>query len=143
MATIQKFKDLIVYQKSYELSLEIFAVTRKFPKEETYSLTSQLVRASRSISANIAEGFAKRRYDLVFKKHLIDSLGSTAEVEVWLDFAVAHNYIDQREYDTFIEKLNHIGRMLTKLQQVWTNKSDSNSSEKNNLNNAKSEMANI
>jgi four helix bundle protein len=140
MAAIQKFKDLIVYQKSYELSLDLYAISRKFPKEETYSLTSQLVRASRSISANIAEGFAKRRFELVFKRHLIDSLGSTAEVEVWLDFALAHNYIDQKEYDTFIDKLNHIGKMLSKLQQVWTNNTDNDTLKKNKLTGANSQM---
>lgn len=74
--TIRSYKDLRVYQLSYSLAMELFWLTKKFPKEELYSLTDQLRRASRSMAVNIVEGWAKRHYENVFKRHLLDSIGS-------------------------------------------------------------------
>lgn len=73
---IKSYKDLEVHQMAYVFAMDIFYLSKRFPKEETYSLTSQIIRSSRSISANIAEGWAKREYENVFKQHLIHSLGS-------------------------------------------------------------------
>ena len=116
---IKKVKDLEVYVWSFELAMEIFDLTRKFPKDEVYSLTSQIVRSSRSIAANISEGWAKREYELVFKQHLIHSLGSASETQTWLDFALAYSYIDEAKHTGLSEKLGSIGRMLTQLQKKW------------------------
>ena len=91
---IKSYKDLEGYQLSFTLPMDIFQFSRKFPKEEIYSLTSQVVRSSRSVSANIIEGWAKRTYENVFKQHLIDALGSLTETENWLLFAKACDYID-------------------------------------------------
>ncbi|MBS1681366.1 MAG: four helix bundle protein [Bacteroidetes bacterium] len=99
--------------------MEIFRLTRKFPKEEIYSLTSQVIRSSRSISSNIVEGWAKRFYENKFKVHLIDSLGSTAETSNWILFARDCSYITQEEFYSLNEKLESIGKMLTKLHQKW------------------------
>jgi four helix bundle protein len=81
-------------------------MTKNFPKEEVYSLTSQIVRSSRSISANITEGWAKRTYEVVFKQHLINSPGSCSETETWLDFAMECNYIDRETYNQFTNELD-------------------------------------
>jgi four helix bundle protein len=104
--------------------MEIFVVTRKFPKEELYSLTSQIVRSSRSISANIAEGWAKREHPKKFKLQLIDALGSLSETENWIAFALDCQYISAEQSTELLNKLDKIGRMLTKLHQNWKSKSD-------------------
>jgi four helix bundle protein len=117
---IKSFHDLEVYNLSYETAMDIFHLTKNFPKDELYSLTSQIVRSSRSISSNIVEGWAKRIYENKFNVHLIDSLGSTAETINWILFAKDCNYITQDQFDSLNEKLDRIGKMLTKLHQNWT-----------------------
>jgi len=116
---IKSYNDLEVYKMSYELAMDIFNLTRNFPKEEIYSLTSQVVRSSRSVSANISEGWAKREYENIFRNHIISALGSSAETENWLRFAKDCKYITQEEYTNLIDKNNIIGKMLTKLNQNW------------------------
>jgi len=116
---IKSYKDLDVYNLSYEVAMEIFEMTRNFPKEEQYSLTSQVIRSSRSVSANISEGWAKRNYENYFKQHLIHALGSTAETENWLYFARDCEYITETDSEAILEKLDQIGRMLTRLHQNW------------------------
>jgi four helix bundle protein len=114
---IKPYQDLQVYQASYHLAMDLFKISKSFPKEESYSLTSQLVRSSRSICANIAEGWSKRHYENKFKVHLIDSLGSTGETQNWFSFAKDCKYISEERFKEFEEGLNHIGKMLTKLHQ--------------------------
>lgn len=116
---IRSYNDLDVYQLSYSLAMEIFELSKKFPKEELYSLTSQIIRSSRSISSNIVEGWAKRTYENKFKLHLIDALGSSAETQNWIRFAKDCNYITPEVFDTLNNKLDHVGKMLTKLHQNW------------------------
>ncbi|MFT7030151.1 MAG: four helix bundle protein [Marinoscillum sp.] len=99
--------------------MDIFWLTRKFQKDEIYSLTSQITRSSRSISANISEGWAKRTYDSVFKQHLVHSLGSCSETENWLDFASECKYIDEKTHQVLKSEIDEIGKMLTKLHQNW------------------------
>lgn len=74
---IKSAKELTVYKKAYYLAMRIFEMSKSFPKEEKYSLTDQIIRSSRSVSANIREGYAKRKYINVFIRHLVDSLGSS------------------------------------------------------------------
>lgn len=119
---IKSFNDLEVYKLSYQVAMDLFKASRNFPKEELYSLTSQLVRSSRSISANIVEGWSKRHYENKFKVHLIDSLGSAGETQNWILFAKDCGYLSESEYKKFEEQLDHIGRMLTKLHQNWETK---------------------
>lgn len=95
---VKTYRDLNVYQLSYSLAMKLFEITKKFPKEETYSLTDQIRRSSRSTPVNIAEGWTKRKYENVFIRHLIDSNGSCEETKVWLDFARDCQYIDTREH---------------------------------------------
>ena len=116
---IKSYKDLEVYRRSFKLAMKIFWITRKFPKEEVYSLTSQIVRSSRSVSANITEGWAKRNYEGVFKQHLIHSLGSNTETETWIEFAKECEYIKDEDYKYVLAEVDQIGKMLTKLHQNW------------------------
>jgi four helix bundle protein len=117
---IKSFKDLEVYKRSFKMAMDIFWATRKFPKEEIYSLTSQITRSSRSISANISEGWAKRNFEAVFKQHLVHSLGSCAETETWLDFALECKYIEVSLHIQLTKEIDEIGKMLNKLHQNWT-----------------------
>ena len=119
---IKSYKDLEVYVQSFQLAMDIFKLTRNFPKEEMYSLTSQIIRSSRSISANICEGWAKRIYEAEFKKHLIYALGSTAETESWIRFSLECNYLSKQQAEELSKKVNSIGKMLTKLHQNWISK---------------------
>jgi four helix bundle protein len=83
MSKIESFKDLIVYQKAYRLAMEIFEISKKFPKEEQYSLTDQIRRSSRSVTSCIGESWARRRYIKSFVNKLVDALGEENETEVW------------------------------------------------------------
>ena len=107
------FRDLIVYQKSRELQREIFKLTKSFPKEETYSLTDQIRRSSRSVGANIAESWAKRRYEKYFISKLTDSDGEQMEAQHWIETALECGYIDKKTSTNLIENCLEIGRMLS------------------------------
>jgi len=113
---IRKHTDLKVYQLSFEAGMEVFELTKKFPKEERYSLTDQIRRSSRSVSGNIAEAWRKRRYPKSFIAKLTDSDGEAAETQVWLDYAVACKYIEKIEHDKLYDKYEHIIAMLTNME---------------------------
>ena len=90
---IERFQDLNVYKKAFELQQKIFKITKRFPKEEIYSLTDQIRRSSRSIGANIAEAWQKRRYEAHFVSKLSDADGEQAETQHWLETSLACDYI--------------------------------------------------
>src|SRR5512139_1466378 len=106
------FRDLLVYQKARELSLEIFRLTKRFPREEAYSLTDQIRRSSRSIGAQIAEAWAKRRYEKHFVSKLTDAEGEQYETQHWIDVAQDCGYFDQSQAQSLREQCAEIGRML-------------------------------
>ncbi|MCX6917381.1 MAG: four helix bundle protein, partial [Verrucomicrobia bacterium] len=108
----RSFRDLRVYQASFELQQEVFEITKHFPKEETYSLTDQFRRASRSVGANIAEAWQKRRYIAHFVSKLTDSDGEQAETQHWVATALACGYISSKSHDDLMEKCCSIGGML-------------------------------
>lgn len=116
---IKKVFDLEIFNLSYSFAMDIFRVTRSFPKEETYSLTDQVVRSSCSIAANIAEGFGKRVYENEFKKHLIYAMGSLEETKVWLLFSRDCGYIKEEIYSQFCIRYDEIGAKLYKLFENW------------------------
>lgn len=116
---IRSYIDLKAYTLSYSLAMEVFHISLKFPKEEIYSLSSQIRNSSRSVSANIAEGWAKRRYENVFKRHLVDAIGSTCETIVWLDFASDCKYIDNSDHLKLSENYKEVGKMLNGLHENW------------------------
>jgi len=109
---INGFRDLIVYKKSYALSMEIFEISKFFPKEEKYSLTDQIRRSSRSIPANIAESWAKRLYIKAFINKLSDALTEEFETEVWINMSHDIQYIDKQNHDLLISKYDEIRKML-------------------------------
>lgn len=108
----QNFRDLIVYKKSRLLQQEIFKLTRKFPKDENFSLTDQIRRSSRSIGANLAESWAKRRYEKHFISKLTDADGEQMETQHWIETALDCEYIDQKTSAQLLDKCLEIGRML-------------------------------
>jgi len=116
---IQSVNDLEVYSLAYSLALEVFELTKKFPKEELYSLIDQIRRSSRSIPANISEGFAKKQYENVFKQHLISAMGSVEETKTWIDFAKDFSYITTGQMVKIKGDYTKVGAMLYRLIQNW------------------------
>ncbi|MBM4037294.1 MAG: four helix bundle protein [Planctomycetes bacterium] len=109
---MSSFRDLRVYKKAFELQQEIFALTKRFPREERYSLTDQIRRASRSVGSNIAEGWQKRRYATHFVSKLSDADGEQAETQHFLDTSLACGYISAGEHLPLVCKCEEIGKML-------------------------------
>ncbi len=108
MELIKTHKELDVYQNAFHAAIEIFELSKTFPKEEKYSLTDQIRRSSRSVCANIAEAFRKRRYGKAFVAKLSDSEGEASETQVWLDFALEHKYIKPEIYKELFKKYDHV-----------------------------------
>jgi len=109
---IESFRDLRVYAKALELQREIFEVSKAFPKAEIYSLTDQVRRSARSIGANIAEAWQKRRYPLHFVSKLSDSDGEQAETQHWIQTAFDCSYLSAEQHSVLLETCQEIGRML-------------------------------
>lgn len=107
------YKSLAAYEKGFALAMKIFRITKRFPKEETFGLTSQVRRSSRSVCSNLAEGYRKRKYELHFVSKLTDADMENTETEVWLDFALACEYINQGEYDQLYQDAEEVGRLLS------------------------------
>lgn len=112
---IESFRDLNVYKLALELQQEIFELTKQFPKEERYSLTDQIRRSSRSIGANIAESWQKRRYPAHFVSKLTDADAEQTETQHWLDTSLECKCISSNEHDRLLEKCKKIGRMPGKM----------------------------
>ena len=116
---IKSHKELKVYQISFDAGMKIFELSKSFPKEERYSLTDQVRRSSRSVSANIAEGFRKRRYPKSFIAKLVDAEGEAAETQNWLEYAFECKYLTK----DIAEKLNEtyeniLGKLVTMENQA-------------------------
>ena len=105
-------RDLKVYQLAYKLAMEIFRASKAFPKEEKYSLTDQIRRSSRSVAANIAEGFRKRQYPKMFVSKLADADGEATEAQVWLDFARDCEYLLPTRHSELVKRYEEVGMML-------------------------------
>lgn len=112
MSKIESFKDLIVYKKAYKLAMEIFEISKKFPKEEQYSLTDQIRRSSRSVTTCIAEFWTRRRYVKSFVNKLIDALGEENETEVWLDYSLDCTYITKETQEHLSNGYDEVRKML-------------------------------
>jgi len=120
---IKSHRELKVYQMSFDVGMKIFNLSKTFPKEETYSLTDQMRRSSRSVSANIAEAFRKRRYPKHFVSKLTDSEAESAETQVWLDYALACKYINNENYEKLNKQYENIIGMLVNMSnhpEKWT-----------------------
>ncbi len=116
---IKSIKDLKIYTTAYKLAMGIYEISKKFPKEEIYSLTDQIRRSSRSVAINIREGYAKRRYEQVFIRHLNDAMGSSEETRGWLDFSLDCKYVNNAEYQNFDREYDELNAMLYALMRNW------------------------
>lgn len=112
MAQINSFRDLIVYQKGYKSAMEIFKISKSFPRDEKYSLTDQVRRSSRSVTACIAESWAKQMYIKHFVSKLTDALGEEYETEVWLDYSRDCNYIDDSIHARLTAEYDEVRKIL-------------------------------
>jgi len=108
-------RDLKVYQLAYRFPMEIFHLSRRFPREEVYSLTDQIRRSSRSVATNLAEGYRKRRYPNVLMNKLTDCDAEGAETQVWLDFAFDCGYLAKDKYQELLAGYEEVGRMLAEM----------------------------
>ncbi len=115
MAAIKSFRDLKVYQRALSEAKKIFLITKGFPREEMYSLTDQIRRASRAVGAILAEGWARRRYKAAFINKVNESLAEAMETQAWLDHALACEYIDKKQHRELDDAWQHIGAMLNRM----------------------------
>lgn len=110
-------EDLKAYQIAFELACEIHQLVKRFPKEERFLLTDQIRRSSRSVCANLTEGYRKRRYRKYFISKLTDAAGENAETSVWVDFCHTFEYIDQLTFARLKLKTDNISRLISYMMQ--------------------------
>jgi len=119
---IQSHRDMEVYQRAFELAQLIFELSKAFPKEERYSLVDQVRRSSRSVCANIAEAWRKRRYEAMFVSKLSDAEAEAAETQVWLEFALGCGYLKTEKANELLSSYEKIIATIVRLMnnpQVW------------------------
>jgi len=109
---INSAKDLDVYKQAYDLAMEIFQLSKKWPAEEKYSLTDQIRRSSLSVCTNLRESWSKRRYLAHFVSKLTDCDGENSETNTWLDFAYSCGYLSTADYKRLSQQCKQIGGML-------------------------------
>ena len=120
---IVKYTDLEVYRKAFDAAMVLFEASKRFPKEETYSLTDQVRRSSRSVCANLAEAWRKRRYEAAFIAKLSDAESEAAESQVWIEFAVKCEYLDREKAKELYQSYDEILRMIVVMinsPEIWT-----------------------
>jgi len=107
-----RVQDLIAYKKGFNLAMSIFKVSKEFPKEETYSLTDQIRRSSRSVCANLSEAYCKRRYQKHFISKLTDCDAENAETQTWLEFAFSCDYIQKQTFEELTNESIEISKLI-------------------------------
>lgn len=113
MGKIGSHRELMVYQMAFKTSMKLFELSKTFPSIEKYSLTDQVRRSSRSVCANLAEAFRKRKYPKAFISKIIDAEAEAAETQNWLDFALTCKYIDKNEHQILNQSYeNIIGKLV-------------------------------
>ena len=118
MGSIQSHEELDVYSMAFDAAMRTYEETKKFPREETYSLTDQIRRSARSVCSNIAEAWRKRRYEAAFVSKLNDAESEAAETQTWLKFALNGNYLPS---ETVGEVHQTYDRIIGKLVRIITN----------------------
>ncbi len=113
--SVSDYKELRVYQLAFQSAVEICELSKTFPREEKYALTDQVRRSSRSVCANIAEAWRKRRYEAAFINKLSDADTEAAETEVWLSFALRHGYLDAATHADHADRYDHVCRQLRRM----------------------------
>jgi four helix bundle protein len=114
---IKHFRDLDVYRRAFNVAMDIFKITKGFPADEKYSLTDQIRRSSRSVCANLAEGWRKRKYIAVFRNKITDSMQEASETQCWLEFCLACQYIDQKTFNDFDDEYEQLINMLNSMER--------------------------
>ena len=118
-ALVKLAQDLRVYKRAFDVSLDVHKATLGFPVSEQYALSSQMRRASKSICANLAEGFGKQSHSRPeFGRFLSMAVGSASEMQVWCEYALALGYISQETHDAWQEGYDHILKMLQRLKET-------------------------
>lgn len=118
MKIIKSHRDLEVYKLAFELAMEIFELTKKFPVEEKYSLVDQIRRSSRSVCSNVAEAFRKRRYPKSFVSKLSDAETEATETQTWLEFSARCKYISTKNFENLDNLYNNvIGKLVVMMNQ--------------------------
>ena len=107
-----RFQDLLAYKKGFDLAMKIFVVTKNFPKEETYSLTDQIRRSSRSVTITIAEAYRKREYPKHFHSKLTDADSENSDTQGWLEYALACEYISSEKFNELTNYRIEIGKLI-------------------------------
>ena len=115
MATVRDYRELRVYQIGFQAAMGVYRATRRWPSEERFSLSNQAIRSSRAVCGCLAEGWQRRRYPASFAAKLIDARGEAQETTVWLDFALACDYLAPDEHAELIRPFHEITRMLTRM----------------------------
>lgn len=134
MSTVKFHQDLKVFQRSFEMAMTIYELSKSFPKEELYALTDQIRRSSRSVSANISEAWGKRKYEKSFVAKLTDSEGEARETQTWLQFSLACKYINEEQFNNLNNQCNQIIGMLVSMinqSEKWCSFSSFNQEENN------------
>lgn len=120
MEYVGSFRDLEVYKLARDVWTDIFQLSKNFPKDEKYSLTDQIRRSSRSVGAQTAEAWAKRRYEMHFISKLTDADGEQLETQHWLGVSEECNYIDLSTRDQLLEKCESIGKKIQKMIEKFS-----------------------
>ena len=117
---LESFEDLAVFQRAYRVSLEVHELSLEFPQREQYGLGEQLRKASKSICANIAEGFAKQTYSSKeFKRYILIAIGSSDEMRVWIRYCLDLGYLEEETWKRWRDEYKDISKMLTGLHRSW------------------------
>jgi four helix bundle protein len=116
---VRTYSDLLVYQQSYRLAPDVSRLTRAFPKQEQFELGRQIRNCSRSVAANIVEGWAKRNSAAEFKRHLIIAIGECAETKFWIDLATDEGFIETKRAGLLGSECGKLGFMLHNLWKEW------------------------
>lgn len=123
MANIRSFKDLRVWQNAMEIAMKIFEITKSFPVKECFSLTDQIRRSSRSVAANIAESWKKRRYPAAFVSKLNDAESEVAETQTWIEIALRYGYLAREESSYLDQRCDEVSGQLVAMishPEQWT-----------------------
>ena len=118
-SVVRTYSDLLVYQQSYRLALDVSRLTKEFPKQEQFELGRQIRNCTRSVAANIVEGWAKRNSAAEFKRHLIIAIGECAETKFWIDLATDEGFIEAKRAGFLGSEYGKLGFMLHNLWKEW------------------------
>jgi four helix bundle protein len=112
---VGSFRELQVYRRAFDCAMRVFNLSQRFPREERYSLVDQVRRSSRSVCANVAEAWRKRRYPAAFVSKLSDADAEATETQVWLDLALACGYLDAEAHADLTDQYDHLGAQLVRM----------------------------